>query len=147
MSTNALFGGSGKTTADTGAMVEDVTSEFSCSDSRITINGAFVSGNLVQVGITVKLTSALSAGGSITGTLETPYVPVTTICALTVHGGRAMAFFLRGNVQQEGSEYDPLTFVVRNLGASATSATAELTFGLLYIYDEVENIVEGEAIT
>lgn len=144
--TRAVFGRrSGYGGADA-LNVQDVTAEFSFSDARFKVNGAFLSGNIIQLCFTVSLTAALAAGGSITGTMSTPYIPATTVTSVTMNAGRPLGLFLRGNVQQAGTANDPLTYIVRNLGSSATGATSSFTFGLTYIFDEVEQTVEGEAI-
>lgn len=106
MATISEMYGNGRTKSGT---VEDITSEFTSSNTRVTITSAVRSGNVIQMQVGILRSSAISSGGSVTATLTSPYLPAipaggigylsacTITCSLTPKG----AFTFRNSSDSE----------------------------------------------
>lgn len=111
MATISEMYGNGRTKS---GAVEDITSEFVSSSSRVEVESAVRSGNVVTIRFRVSRSSQIASGGSVTATITSPHLPAITASGCGQSGSSAIIITLT-----DGGE-----FTLRNASESAISASS-----------------------
>lgn len=107
---NNIYGGSRQINSS----IEDITSEFVSSNSRVSFDSAIRSGDTVTARIKVSRSSQIAAGGTVTATITSPHLPAITASGCGHSGSSALIITLT----------DAGEFTLKNASTSAVSASS-----------------------
>lgn len=121
-------------------VIEDITNQFTSSNSRFTVAHAYKYGKLIELQIHVSRSAAIASSATLTAQITSPYLPLMSVASLRYYGSGAAICSMCGKdgfgIDQEEHPQGYISCRNASSGSITKSSDAFMVFPFRYIYDD-----------
>lgn len=121
-------------------VIEDVTDQFTSSNSRFTVEHAYKYGKLIELQIHVSRSAAMASSATLTTQITSPYLPLMSVTALRYYSAGAVICSMTGkdglSIDQEEHPQGYISCRNASSGSITANSSAFMVFPFRYIYDD-----------